>query len=459
MRPDAADDAVTGDRERRCGRQRRVHRADDAVRDDHARSVDRGVAATRQGATIELSDRRMVRWDSRARWRSSRSCCSRLSSRRYLLARRRRPRYAVRYTNVEVLRQVAPARRAASRAPGGAARRRRRSALLCVAVARPEMTRSAPIENATVVLVVDTSRSMLVARRAADPPRRRRSRPRRRFLERAPDRLRVGLVTFAGDVTVAAFPTHDRALVRESVAAISRWSAGGGTAIGDALVRAVEVGGDAFGEEGLPVPSGRARRDEPGHDPLPLGRTPEPGAGPRGRGRGDRAARRHPRLHGRARHEQPGRSDRGSASAAAPTGCRTARRSARSLGRPAASTSRRARPRRSRRRTPTSARASGGSGAGRRSRTSSSPPRGSRWLRRPPWVVSGRRGFPDGVSALQAHGARPGCRAPSGGLCGRKDVLVHPEDVVRVVLPPSRGRAGRSSGRRSPSPGPGPRPS
>ena len=167
----------------------------------------------------------------------------------YLVARRRRPRYAVSYTNLEVLRQVTP------RVPG----RREQAvgglvvgalALLCVAVARPNVTRVVPVENATVILVLDTSRSMLsgdvaptrlgAAKQAAQS-----------FLDRVPDRLRIGLVTFAGDVTVAAFPTHDREQVRSSVTAISRWNAGGGTAIGDALVRAVEVAGDAFGERGL----------------------------------------------------------------------------------------------------------------------------------------------------------------------------------------------------------------
>ena len=179
----------------------------------------------------------------------------------HALVRRRRLRYAVRYTNLDVLRQVAPRvgpRRErlvvllAATALG----------LLCLAVARPELTRSAPIENATVVLVIDTSRSML----SRDVPPTRLAAAKRaaqRFLESAPDRLRVGLVTFAGDVSVAAFPTHDRALVRDSVAAISRWSAGGGTAIGDALVRAVEVAGDAFGEEGLPAPSGESAETSP----------------------------------------------------------------------------------------------------------------------------------------------------------------------------------------------------
>jgi Ca-activated chloride channel family protein len=72
----------------------------------------------------------------------------------------------------------------------------------------------------------------------------------RRFLERAPDKLRVGLVTFSGDVSVGAVPTRDRERVRRSVAEISRWQAGGGTAIGDALARAVELGRSAFGETG-----------------------------------------------------------------------------------------------------------------------------------------------------------------------------------------------------------------
>jgi Ca-activated chloride channel family protein len=159
---------------------------------------------------------------------------------------RRRPRYVVRYPNVDVLRGVASrvsgVRRYAPLALVTAA-----LALLGVAVAGPHVTRSAPVENATVVLVVDTSRSMLstdvrptrldAAKAAAQT-----------FLERAPGKLRVGLVTFSGDVSVAAVPTRDRERVRRSVGEITRWQAGGGTAIGDALARAVELGQSAFGE-------------------------------------------------------------------------------------------------------------------------------------------------------------------------------------------------------------------
>ena len=167
----------------------------------------------------------------------------------YLVARRRRPRYVVSFTNVDVLRQVAP-RVSARREHALAAVVAGVLALLCVAVARPQVIRVAPVENATVVLVLDTSRSMLSSDVA--PTRLGAAKQAAmRFLEHVPGRLRVGLVTFAGDVSVAAFPTHDREQVRGAVAAITHWNAGGGTAIGDALVRAVELAEDAFGERGF----------------------------------------------------------------------------------------------------------------------------------------------------------------------------------------------------------------
>ena len=131
----------------------------------------------------------------------------------YLLARRRRSRFAVRHTNVDVLRQVAP-RVSPRRERLVALLTATALGLLCLAVARPEMTRSAPIENATVVLVIDTSRSML----SRDVPPTRLAAcfaAAHRFLERAPDRLRVGLVTFAGDVTVAAYGDLGSRLGRE----------------------------------------------------------------------------------------------------------------------------------------------------------------------------------------------------------------------------------------------------
>jgi Ca-activated chloride channel family protein len=64
----------------------------------------------------------------------------------------------------------------------------------------------------------------------------------RTFLDRVPKRLRVAVVAFSGDTQVVAQPTRDHSLVRESIDLIGPFSGGGGTAIGDAIVRAVEVG-------------------------------------------------------------------------------------------------------------------------------------------------------------------------------------------------------------------------
>lgn len=166
----------------------------------------------------------------------------------FVLVRRRRMRYAVQFTNLEVLRSVTP--RLSSRrelAVGGLLLAV--LGLLCVALARPHVNRVAPVENATVVLVVDTSRSMLAGDIA--PSRLEAAKAAASaFLDRVPDRLRVGLVTFAGDANVAAVPSHDRELLHRSVDAINPFQSGGGTAIGDALARSVELARRSFLDRG-----------------------------------------------------------------------------------------------------------------------------------------------------------------------------------------------------------------
>ena len=165
----------------------------------------------------------------------------------YLLARRRKARYTVGFTNLEVLRAVAP-RFATRREWAVAGLLVGVVTLLCLAVARPHVMRTSTVENATVVLVVDTSRSMLAS--DIEPSRLAAAkRAATTFIDRVPDRLRVGLVTFAGDATVAAVPTHDRVLLHRTVRAIDPFaSSGGGTAIGDALARSVELVRDSFRE-------------------------------------------------------------------------------------------------------------------------------------------------------------------------------------------------------------------
>jgi Ca-activated chloride channel family protein len=159
------------------------------------------------------------------------------------LAERRRMRYAVRFTNLDVLAGVAGGGRWRRFAP--ATLFLAALAALCVAVARPHATTMVPQERATVILVLDVSRSMdakdvkptrLLAAEAAV----------RTFLDKAPKRLRVGLIAFAGIPNVVTPPTRDHELVREGLVDIADYGGFGGTAIGDAVAAAVQVGQQAI---------------------------------------------------------------------------------------------------------------------------------------------------------------------------------------------------------------------
>ena len=160
----------------------------------------------------------------------------------YLLVERRRARYTLRYTNLDILAQVG--RKSAWRRYVAPLLFLLALAALGAALARPHVKTLVPNERATVILVLDASRSMqstdvrpsrLLAAEAAA----------RSFLDRVPKRLRVGLIVFAGDVQVATPPTSDHQLVKDSIASIGGFTGFGGTAIGDAVARAVEVGQQA----------------------------------------------------------------------------------------------------------------------------------------------------------------------------------------------------------------------
>jgi Ca-activated chloride channel family protein len=154
----------------------------------------------------------------------------------YVLAQRRRARYAVRFTNLELLSNVLP------KSPGW--RRHLPPVLILLALsslllglARPQATVQVPRERANVVLAIDTSGSMVAEDVAPD----RLSAAREAagtFLDRLPEGLRVGLVTFSSDARVISAPTDDHEVVR---AALGSLNAEGGTAMGDALARASEV--------------------------------------------------------------------------------------------------------------------------------------------------------------------------------------------------------------------------
>ncbi len=164
----------------------------------------------------------------------------------WLYTERRRMRYAVRFTNLEVLAAVA-GRRSWTRYVPPALFALALTALF-VGLARPQVDRMVANERATVILVIDTSRSM----QAQDvrPTRLGAAQEAvRTFLDRVPERLRVGLVVFAGEAQVATPPTSDHELVGQSVDSIGEFLIYGGTAIGDALAAAVELGKQATQEE------------------------------------------------------------------------------------------------------------------------------------------------------------------------------------------------------------------
>lgn len=167
----------------------------------------------------------------------------------YLIAERRRMRYAITFTNLEVLAGVVGNQRTW--------RRHVPTALfllalasLCVALARPHRNALVASDRATVILVVDISGSM----QAGDVKPTRLAAAQdavRTFLDRVPKRVRVGLITFAGEPFISAPPSTDREVVRLAVDSLGLpdFYSYGGTAIGDALSAAVQMGKQAVPDE------------------------------------------------------------------------------------------------------------------------------------------------------------------------------------------------------------------
>ena len=225
-------------------------------------------------------------------------------------------RFAVRYTNVDVLALVA----------GGRQWRRLVAPLvfllalatLCVAVARPHVHTLVASDKATVVLVLDVSGSM--ESNDVKPSRLAAAQTALHlFLDHVPKKLKVGLVLFAGEAEVATPPTTDHELVR-------RRSTGPATSRATAAPRSATRSPSRYRSASSRSGSrtrGRARRRArpaasspsftvaarqhvggPRLDPLPLRRPPESRHPPAAPGRGAREAGRDPGLHDRLRHER-----------------------------------------------------------------------------------------------------------------------------------------------------------
>jgi Ca-activated chloride channel homolog len=146
----------------------------------------------------------------------------------YVLAQRRRRRYAVRYPAVDVLAGVAG--RSWGRHIPAALALLALTALL-MAMGRPERTVAAPQRQGTVMMVTDTSGSMDAT--DVSPSRLKAAQAAARALgKKLPEQFRLGLISFNNVAEQLVAPTTDRTQVN---AAIDGLKVHGSTAMGDGL--------------------------------------------------------------------------------------------------------------------------------------------------------------------------------------------------------------------------------
>ena len=164
----------------------------------------------------------------------------------YVIVQMTRPRYTVRFSNLELLDKVAP-RRPGWRRHLVAGVFGLALAALILAFAQPVQTVRVPRERSTIILAIDTSRSM----QADDVAPNRLAaaqRSAKRFVDQLPKRLNVGLVSFAGSAQLLVPPTTNHAAVNQSIDGLKLADS---TAIGDAVKLSLQVIADqAKGTDG-----------------------------------------------------------------------------------------------------------------------------------------------------------------------------------------------------------------
>ena len=157
--------------------------------------------------------------------------------------RRHRRTPAVRFANLALLKAVAPKRSSWRRHVPAAAVALALTGLL-VGFARPSGAVRVPKEAATIVLVIDTSASMMAT--DVEPSRIEAAiTAAASFVDDLPPQMEVGLVSFDRSARVLAPPTTDHALVQREIAGLTL---GPGTAAGEAIIvalSAIEQGANA----------------------------------------------------------------------------------------------------------------------------------------------------------------------------------------------------------------------
>ncbi len=178
----------------------------------------------------------------------------------YALVQRRRSKFAVRFTNLDLLANVVEREPAWRRHVAPALYLLALGALV-MALARPQGTQNVPKEEATVILVTDVSGSMNAT--DVEPSRLIAARESARALvDGLPARFQVALIAFSSNVRTIVPPTTNKDEVKQGLDSLV---SGGGTAMGDALMQAVAMA----------RPAGPAPERAPGASPTAVP-TPTP---------------------------------------------------------------------------------------------------------------------------------------------------------------------------------------
>ncbi|HEV2089415.1 MAG TPA: VWA domain-containing protein [Cryptosporangiaceae bacterium] len=154
----------------------------------------------------------------------------------YVWVQLHRKTFAVRFTNVALLKSLAP------KAPGWRRHLAATAFLLCMlvlalALAKPSTDVDEPLERATIVLALDVSLSMQAT--DVDPDRIRAAKAAAKlFVKELPKTYNLSLVSFAKSATVVVSPTKDHAQV---TAAIDGLELQESTAIGEAIYASLQA--------------------------------------------------------------------------------------------------------------------------------------------------------------------------------------------------------------------------